>query len=393
MSLNYGNVFKIQHVRNPFALNPVSFSSLASYLECPGCALEQRRKRRPKEPARFTNARQSTLFGGKGEPDPRLVGTLLHTCINLLHETNGPLSKQQQEALLTDQHMLTGFICYDLLTALREAGKMKLAMFLDELLTRREVLYSALIAPMQRYRRELASTDAIVLAAAERFQFKLVSTRNTFIDHGDRGGAVGLVGEFDQIRLRKKGDVRRPTGVPAIMEFKKGFGRTKKRASGPLTLFPEEMEDEKPADELPGMSHAMQLIIYWMAFQTRWDILDQIAVARGGIEEIRMPLQQELDLIIYNLNDGCQYQLLPTNLREALQAMTNCIFYLDWAMKSGYAQPAAEHECKKTQLIAEVPNPLVEVGYTALSAAECYALARDAFECFKQTVRWEKLPL
>jgi hypothetical protein len=63
-SLNYDDVFKIQQVRNPFALSPVSFSALASYLECPGCALEQKRRRSPKEPKNIAVcAREHSLAG------------------------------------------------------------------------------------------------------------------------------------------------------------------------------------------------------------------------------------------------------------------------------------------------------------------------------------------
>ncbi len=105
-----------------------------------------------------------------------------------------------------------------------------------------------------------------------------------------------------------------------------------------------------------------------------------------------MPLHQQLELIIYNLNDGCRYQLLPTDHREALLALTECIFYLDWAMKSGYAQRTPEHNCKKTPLTEVPPHAIqVQVGYTALTAQECYLLAREAWNRFKDTVRWKKL--
>lgn len=390
-SLNYDDVFKIQHVHNPFALRPVSYSALASYLECPGCALEQKRKKRSKEPKQFSNVRQAMLFG-KGEPDARLIGLFLHNLVNFLHDPRGPLTKEQQEVLLADSDKLVRFIRRDLLPILQKAGKLRLAMFFDELCVDEETLYTTIIAPMLRYQREFVATGAIVLAAAERFQFKLLSTRKTFADHSDWGGYVGLVGEFDQIRLRKLANTGPPDGIPAIMEFKKGLGGKKRTGSSPFALFVEqeaEESDMSPGTVLPGPSHAMQLMIYWMAFQTRWDIFEKLAEAKGLKEDIRMPVQQWLDLIIYNLNDGCQYRLLPTSQQEALQSLTSCIFYLDWAMKSGYAWQAPDHDCKKTQLL-DVPNPTIQVGYTTLSAQECYLLAREAFDRFKDTVRWER---
>src|ERR1700740_561967 len=95
LSLNYENLFKIQRVSNPFPLRPVSFSRLSSYLECPGCALEQQRKRRAKEPRHFTDIHQGSLFAAR-EPDPRLVGTLLHAVVDLLHDPDGPVAPEQQ---------------------------------------------------------------------------------------------------------------------------------------------------------------------------------------------------------------------------------------------------------------------------------------------------------
>src|SRR6516162_7745483 len=85
IKLNYNELFKIQQVKNPYTLNPVSFSRLASYLECPSCALDRLRKRRPKEPQHFTRIHQSSLFSGH-EPDARLLGTLLHLLVDLLHD-------------------------------------------------------------------------------------------------------------------------------------------------------------------------------------------------------------------------------------------------------------------------------------------------------------------
>src|SRR5215470_8279739 len=82
IKLSYNELFKIQQVKNPYTLNPVSFSRLANYLECPSCALDQRHKRRPKEPPHFTSVHQSSLFHGQ-EPDARLLGTLLHLLVNL----------------------------------------------------------------------------------------------------------------------------------------------------------------------------------------------------------------------------------------------------------------------------------------------------------------------
>ena len=382
-------------MRNPFALSPVSFSALASYLECPGCALEQKRRRSPKEPKEFSRVRQGAFFGG-GEPDPRLVGTLLHLIVNFLHDTqHSPLTKTQQEALLADSRLFINFLRHDLLAALRMAGKLKLAMFFDELSMNEERLRTTVLSPMLLYQRELARSGDTVLAASERFHFKLLSTRNTFSGHPDWGGYVGFVGEFDQIRLRKVGDVRRPGGVPAIMEFKKGLGKARKGGTSPPGLF-DGLEEENPTDSssasaaLPTPAHAMQLMVYWLAFQTRWDVLGKVNEKKGLISDIRMPLQQELDLILYNLNDGCQYQLLTTNPHDAFTALTNCIFFLNWAMKSGYAQQESEHECRKTKLV-DMPPCWVPVGANMLPSEECYRLAKEAFEQFKATIKWEKL--
>src|SRR3954449_6103797 len=121
LNLNYTNLFKIQRVGNPFPLRPVSFSRLTSYLECPSCALEQSRKRRKKEPAHFTPVHQASLFASR-EPDPRLVGTLLHAVIDLLHDPCGPLTGEQQALLLINPDVLTRFLHYDLLGALQAAG-------------------------------------------------------------------------------------------------------------------------------------------------------------------------------------------------------------------------------------------------------------------------------
>jgi len=315
--------------------------------------------------------------------------------VNFLHDPNGLLAKEQQEALLADPDVLVHFIRHDVLTLLQETGKLNLAMFFDELCSDRGTLYTTVIAPMLSYQREFVSTGAIVLAASERFQFKLLSTRNTFTGHPDWGGYVALVGEFDQVRLHNIGSASFPDGIPAIMEFKKGLGGKDKQKPSSLTLFAEQMEgngeaNASPSGALPSVSHAMQLMIYWMAFQTRWDVFEKVVEAKGILEDIRMPLHQQLDLVIYNLNDGCQYKLLPSDHEEALIALTNCIFHLNWAMKSGYAWHSSEHDCNKKQLV-ELPDRPVQVGYTAISAQECYLLARRAFDRFKDTVRWKEL--
>ena len=170
--------------------------------------------------------------------------------------------------------------------------------------------------------------------------------RATFAGHRDWGGYVGLVGEFDQIRLRTNAAGK---SRPAIMEFKKNLG--KPRNWDMQHMAAESQTDGSAAAETrseleePGLAHAFQLMVYWLAFQTRWDIMERVQATRGRIEELAMPLQQELDLILFNLQNGCQYQLVPTDIQEALLAVTHCIFYLDWSMKSGYAWQAPEHDC------------------------------------------------
>lgn len=390
IKLSYNELFKIQQVRNPYTLSPVSFSSLASYLECPSCALDHRHKRRAKEPQQFTTVRQSSLFNGH-EPDARLLGTLLHLLVNLLHDPNGPLSRQQQELLLENTSRFASFLRDgEALTALRDAGKMRMAMFFDELSCRKKWFISHLLSPLLRYQRELQVTGNRVLTHAERFQFKLLSTNSTFAQHADWGGYVGIVGEFDQVRLRFTENAAQ--GRPAIMEFKKGLGRKKNRAPTlfPDTLFPEEPETSD-SGELPSDAHALQLMVYWLAFQTRWDILDEVNALKGRVQDISMPIEQGLDLIIYNLEDGCQYQLLSTNLLESLTALVHCIFHLNWAMKSGYARKSSEHECRKTEII-EAPIVPIAVGYQSISSEECYVFAKEAFERFKQTISWKIIP-
>ena len=68
------------------------------------------------------------------------------------------------------------------------------------------------------------------------------------------------------------------------MEFKKGLGGKKNRTSPlfPETLFQEESET-RDAMGLPSDSHAMQLMVYWLAFQTRWDILDEVNALKGRV--------------------------------------------------------------------------------------------------------------
>ena len=104
-----------------------------------------------------------------------------------------------------------------------------------------------------------------------------------------------------------------------------------------------------------------------------------------------MPIEQGLDLIIYNLEDGCQYQLLCTDLLESLTALIHCIFHLNWAMKNGYAGKSSEHDCRKTQLV-EAPIVQIPVGYQSISSAECYLFAREAFQRFKRTITWKIIP-
>lgn len=388
LSLNYENLFKIQRISNPFPLKPVSFSRLHSYLECPACALEQQRKRRGKEPRHFTDVHQGSLFAAR-EPDPRLVGTLLHAVVDLFHDVTGPVEAVQRVELLSYPDVLTRFIRHDLLISLQNAGKLKLAMFLDELCAHEETLRKAVLDPILRYQRELSRTKATIFAASERFQCKLISTKNTFAGHSDWGGYVGLVGEFDQIRLRQdeEGQIR-----PAIMEFKKGLGKKRvwDRKLAALAADSDALPNENVSDDLdrPGMAHALQLMVYWLAFQTRWDIMERVQAARGQTEDFPMTLQQDLDLIIYNLHDGCQYQLMLTDLPLALRSVTNCIFYLNWAMKSGYTWQSPEHDCGKTQLFTDVPKPLIQVGYGTVSAEKCYEMAQEAFHSFCETVRW-----
>ncbi len=388
VSLNYQDMFKIQQVRNPFPLQPVSFSRLASYLECPGCALDVMQKRRPKEPVHFNSLHQETLFHTGFGPDPLLSGTLLHTTINFLHDPQGPLSDEHRDRLRYSPEALKLFLRQDLLPLLQGEKKLKLAMFLNDLSTDDDTLRKILIIPMLRYQREMALSKSVVFAPAERFQFKLISTGETFQKHRDWGGVVGIVGEFDQIRWRLvPGPDEKLERRPAIMEFKHGFGKKK--------YWDREGDTELSSDflEQPGMLHAMQLMTYWLAFQTRWDVLDQVVNARGMIEDIPMPLLQELDLIIYNLKDGKQYQLCPTDHIQAIQALTNCIFCLHWAMKHGYVGQAAKHTCRKTKLVEQVPLRAVQVGNDILTAEDCYLLAREAFNTFRETVRWKMLPL
>ena len=199
------------------------------------------------------------------------------------------------------------------------------------------------------------------------------------------------MGEFDQIRVRATGSKEQPGSIPAIIEFKKGLGGKKVVASQP-SLFEEAAEQTQDTESaLPSDSHAMQLMVYWLAFQTRWDLTELMKEARGMWQEIPMQIQQELELILYNLNDGCQYQLRPTSHKEAILALIECIFYLDWALKSGYAAPAPEHECQRIPLTEVPPDTIqVQIGYTALSAQECHQLAREAFGRFKETIRWER---
>jgi hypothetical protein len=390
--LNYSELFKIQQVRNPYTLNPVSFSRLARYLECPSCALDQGHKCRPKEPQHFTTVHQSSMFNGQ-DPDARLLGSLLHLLVDMLHDPQTPISRQQQALALTDPDHLTTFLRDGAaLKALQQAGKVRLAMFFDELCSRKRWFGPHVLVPLLRYQRELMATGNHVLAHSERFHFKLLSTTHTFPKHPDWGGFVGLVGEFDQVRLRFAGDSRRER--PAIMEFKKSLGGKKSHHPSAVQagLFASEGGKSSASQEMPTDAHAMQLMVYWLAFQTRWDILDHVTTLKGKVQDISMPTQQDLDLIIYNLNDGRQYQLVCTNHQEALRALVTCIFYLNWAMKSGYARRAAEHECRKTQLL-ELPLVQVQVGYQTISSEDCYTLARDAFSQFKRTMSWNVVPV
>jgi hypothetical protein len=342
--------------------------------------MEQRHKKRAKEPKKFNSVHQVSMFG-KSAPDAQLLGTLQHVLVNFLHDANGPIPETVREHMLADPDMLTSFIQEDLLNALQVSGKLKLAMFYDDLRQDENMLYRTLITPLLHYQREIAQTGSTVFSASERFQFKLMSTRNTFMDHPDWGGYVGIVGEFDQIRLRPCSTTSHQGRRPAIMEFKKDLGKRKQS-----DLFSEEY-----VQPLPSAAHAMQLMVYWLAFQTRWDLMEKLSAIKGRLAEIQMPMQQELDLILFNLHDGCQYQLIPSSPQEALISLINSIFYLDWAMKSGYVWQSPEHECRKTALLADAPNCTIQVGSSSITAQECYALARQSFEHFKSTICWHKI--
>ena len=178
---------------------------------------------------------------------------------------------------------------------------------------------------------------------------------------------------------------------PSIIEFKTALG--KKKVWDTLSLALDDSATEVSSDELvqPGMAHALQLAIYWMAFQTRWDVLEHMKLTKGRNGDVPMSLHQNLDLILYNLQDSCQYQLLFTDQSKALLALTSCIFYLNWAMKSGYAQQTPEHECNKTRLLTQVPQRTIQIGSEEISAGECYLLAKEAFLMFKETIYWQKL--
>jgi len=104
-----------------------------------------------------------------------------------------------------------------------------------------------------------------------------------------------------------------------------------------------------------------------------------------------MSFQQDLELLIYNLNDGCQYQLQPTSYTEALAALVECMFYLDWAMKNGYSWQSPEHGCRRPQL-TDLPEQAIriQVGTMLLTGHECYQLAQNAFERFSNTVSWQQ---
>ena len=332
---------------------------------------------------------QTSLFG-PGLPDARAIGTILHTLINILHTSNGSLSKEKQAQLLAEPELLARFIRRDLHDILQREGKITLALTLRDLQYDARTLFKALTEPMLRYQRELAATDACVFGVAERFQLKLSSTRNTFADHTGRGGYVGLIGEFDQIRLRQVQGNAPFKGTPAIIEFKKSLGWKNKEEDQTGSAVNALAQDTI----LPTDAHAMQLMIYWLAFQTLWDTEEFVRSQKGMLQEIPMRLHQPLELIIYNFYDGNQYQLLPSDHKEALQALIECIFYLDWAMKSGYALQVPEHNCQRAAPLTEMPEHAiqVQVGETLLPAKECYLLAKAAFERFKATIRWELLP-
>jgi hypothetical protein len=366
---------------------------MVAYLECPSCALDHLHKKRSAELRQFSKVHQDGLFHIR-ESDPYLMGTLLREAVDLLHTQNGLIEADQQTTLLTSPEALARFLRSDFFNALQTNGKFRLAMFFNEIRRREETFQSTLLNPLLSYRRELQLMESTVFAPAERFQFKLLSTRNTFSEHQDWGGYVGLVGEFDQIRLRKSED---GSERPAILEFQKGLGKKRQ--------WDRSVEEENSqgvgtgeaiweSDEVrePEMAHALQLMTDWLAFQTRWDVLGQVQDSKGQIVDLPMTLEQDLDLILYNLHDGRQYQLIPTKMREALLSVANCLFFVNWAVKSGYCWQSPEHDCRKTALLSEVPNPLIQVGSGLLSAEECYQLARDAFRRFSRMVSWHLLP-
>ncbi len=348
----------------------------------------RKRKRAPKEPTQYPILQQTSLFSS-GIPDARAIGTLLHTLINFLHTPHGPLSREAQKLLLAEPEPLARFIRRDFHSILQQEGKISLALALRDLHFDAKLLTNSLVTPMLRYQRELANTNAQVFGVAERFQLKLSSTRNTFREHSGRGGYVGLIGEFDQIRLRHAQSDALERGTPAIIEFKKSLGWRKneeEQKDGSKDTFAQDSMQ-------PTEFHAMQLLIYWLAFQTLWDTEEFVRSQKGMLQEIPMSLQQPLELIIYNFYDGNQYQLVPSDYKGALQALIECIFYLDWAMKSGYALQSPEHSCQRAAPLTEMPDHAVQVqvGETYLPARECYLLAKAAFERFQSTIRWKKL--
>ncbi len=350
----------------------------------------RKRKKAPKELAQYPIVQQSSLFG-TGPPDARAIGTLLHTLINYLHASNGPLPKEKQALLLSKPELLDHFIRRDLHSTLQQQGKISLALVLHDLHYDARLLSNSLIEPILRYQRELATNEAVVFGVAERFQVKLSSTRNTFADLPGRGGYVGLIGEFDQIRLHKGQSNPSSRGTPAIIEFKKSLGWKSKETGASSTI---EDTNHASRNELPTEFHAMQLMIYWLAFQTLWDTEEFVRNRRGMLPEISMLLQQSLEMIIYNFYDGSQYQLLLGDYKAALLALIECIFYLDWSLKSGYAFQSPEHSCQYTAPLTEMPEHAtqVQVGETLLPAKECFLLARAAFDRFKATITWEQLP-
>ncbi len=349
----------------------------------------RKRKKAPKELTQYPIVQQSSLFGSS-PPDARAIGTLLHTIINYLHASNGLLPAEKQILLLTKPEMLDRFIRRDLHSLLQREGKIQLALTLHDLHYDARLLARSLIEPMLRYQRELVANEAVVFGVAERFQIKLSSTRNTFANFPGRGGYVGLIGEFDQIRLHRGRDGSDSRGIPAIIEFKKSLGWRKKgedETSG-------EDEGEWIAHEQPTAFHAMQLMIYWLAFQSLWDTEEFVRNQRGMATELPMQLHQSLDMIIYNFYDGSQYRLLTSDNKKALLSLIECIFYLDWSLKSGYSYQSPTHDCQRTSPLTELPEHAiqVQVGETLLPARECYSLALAAFERFKTTITWEQLP-